>query len=134
MGLSARERKALLESLESEDPQERAQAAFGLGDSPARSAKAALMALLDDPIAMVRGAAAYSLWRMGEKGDAASHLIALLGSRDEETKQLAVHALGEMGGDALEALEREAKGRSRNRAAAKCVLAEIREQRDGEPN
>ncbi|QDV09823.1 HEAT repeat protein [Planctomycetes bacterium Poly30] len=126
MGLSAAARKALLGALASDDPQERAQGAFELAEGQVRSARSAIEALLGDPVPLVRGAAALGSWRLGGGADAAAEaLIPLLRSRDEEARQLAVHALGRMGNAAVPALQKAARGRARHQAAARRVLAEI---------
>ena len=114
MGLSAAARRALEQALLSPDPQERAYGAFELAEAGARTARPAIEGLLEDRVPLVRGAAAFALWRLGpgkpgSGGDpsaAAWALIPLLGSRDEETRQLAVHALGRMGAAAVPALEK----------------------------
>jgi HEAT repeat protein len=136
VGLSAAERRALIEALGSEDPEERAYGAFELAEARARSARPSIEALLEDAVPLVRGAAAYALWRLADRSGAATTgadpgapavkvLVPLLSSQDEETCQLAVHALGRMGAAAIPGLERAAGGRSRHRAVARRVLAEI---------
>jgi HEAT repeat protein/lysophospholipase L1-like esterase len=91
---------ALLEGLDSADPDLRASAARALGNlgGGAGAAVPALAKALEDPVPDVRSAAAWALGGVGEAGaEAVPALVSLLGSETASARAGAAWALGRMG-------------------------------------
>jgi cyclophilin family peptidyl-prolyl cis-trans isomerase/HEAT repeat protein len=92
-----RDTATLVAALAHADPVVRARAALGLGSVEAMSAVPALLTALADPVADVRGLAAFAL---GQSADAAATgplLDALRAEADSDVRRELLHALGKTG-------------------------------------
>ena len=121
----ARDVARLRRSLNSEDRHERAWAAVGLGQAGDVEALVELESLAEDADDLVAVAASFAASRVGKTPRGVPRMAAALASEDEETMQLAVHALCELGGGVVDALESELAAGSPAKLEIVRVLSEM---------
>lgn len=115
----------LRQGLDSEDRHERAWAAVALGQIGDAEALSKLESLAEGADDLVAVAASYAASLVGEAPRGVSRMAAALASEDEETVQLAVHALSDLGGVVVPALERELAAAPRAKLEIVRLLSEM---------